>query len=326
MSKVSSSSSDLTINADASTSDIKFTIDDVEKASISSAGAFTSTTIDATKLTGNLPAISGASLTGVGVPGATGNASGLPTLQLDRTTTGATQFVSQNSNSNGAMFQFNNDSSIQINTRSSGTDTERLKIDSSGNLSTPNRFTMSGTGSDPGLFMGGWQIFDNASESYGPANSLAFYKGGSRFAVSPSGGITFNGDTAAANTLDDYETGTWNPNIGGNATYTTQVGRYIKIGNQVWVNFSMTINVKGTGNSAGSIYGLPFPSGYAGQNTVAMHWHGLATAIAYGTYYVGSGASTLSLSYHTGSATQLSNNPNIWANGATMVGHHVYSI
>jgi hypothetical protein len=35
----------------------------VEKASISSAGAFTSTTIDATKLTGNLPAISGASLT-----------------------------------------------------------------------------------------------------------------------------------------------------------------------------------------------------------------------------------------------------------------------
>jgi hypothetical protein len=38
----------------------------VEKASISSAGAFTSTTIDATKLTGNLPAISGASLTGVG--------------------------------------------------------------------------------------------------------------------------------------------------------------------------------------------------------------------------------------------------------------------
>jgi hypothetical protein len=37
----------------------------VEKASISSAGAFTSTTIDATALTGNLPAISGASLTGI---------------------------------------------------------------------------------------------------------------------------------------------------------------------------------------------------------------------------------------------------------------------
>jgi len=49
----------------------------VEKASISSAGAFTSTTIDATKLTGNLPAISGASLTNLpagGVDGITSSA------------------------------------------------------------------------------------------------------------------------------------------------------------------------------------------------------------------------------------------------------------
>ena len=26
-----------------------------------------------------------------------------------------------------------------------------------------------------------------------------------------SGGITFNGDTASANALDDYEEGTWTP-------------------------------------------------------------------------------------------------------------------
>ena len=54
----------MTLNADGSSKDIKFQANGVEKASISSAGAFTSTTIDATKLTGNLPAISGASLTG----------------------------------------------------------------------------------------------------------------------------------------------------------------------------------------------------------------------------------------------------------------------
>ena len=63
MSTIKSDNSDLTINASGSTSDIKFQANGVEKASISSAGAFTSTTIDATKLTGNLPAISGASLT-----------------------------------------------------------------------------------------------------------------------------------------------------------------------------------------------------------------------------------------------------------------------
>ena len=64
MSTIKSSSEHLTLNADGSSKDIKFQANGVEKASISSAGAFTSTTIDATKLTGNLPAISGASLTG----------------------------------------------------------------------------------------------------------------------------------------------------------------------------------------------------------------------------------------------------------------------
>jgi len=59
-----SSDDHLTINADGSSKNILFQADGVQKASISSAGLFTSTTIDATALTGNLPAISGASLTG----------------------------------------------------------------------------------------------------------------------------------------------------------------------------------------------------------------------------------------------------------------------
>ncbi len=65
MSTIKSSAEHLTLNADGASKDIKFQANGVEKASISSAGLFTSTTIDATKLTGNLPAISGASLTGL---------------------------------------------------------------------------------------------------------------------------------------------------------------------------------------------------------------------------------------------------------------------
>ena len=65
MSTIKSSNEHLTLNADGSSKDIKFQANGVEKASISSAGAFTSTTIDATKLTGALPAISGANLTGI---------------------------------------------------------------------------------------------------------------------------------------------------------------------------------------------------------------------------------------------------------------------
>ena len=73
MSSIASNSEDLILNADGGSSTVKFKIDGTEKASISSAGAFTSTTIDATKLTGNLPAISGAALTGISsVCGATG--------------------------------------------------------------------------------------------------------------------------------------------------------------------------------------------------------------------------------------------------------------
>ena len=65
MSTIKSSAEDLTINADGS-NEIKFQINAVEKASINSSGLLTSTTIDATALTGNLPAIDGSNLTGVG--------------------------------------------------------------------------------------------------------------------------------------------------------------------------------------------------------------------------------------------------------------------
>jgi hypothetical protein len=65
MSLLKSVSDHLTLNADGTSKSIKFQSAGVEKASISSAGAFTSTTIDATVLTGALPAISGASLTGL---------------------------------------------------------------------------------------------------------------------------------------------------------------------------------------------------------------------------------------------------------------------
>jgi hypothetical protein len=68
MSTIKSSDEHLTLNADGSSKDIKFQANGVEKASISSAGAFTSTTIDATKLTGALPAIDGSNLTGVTTP------------------------------------------------------------------------------------------------------------------------------------------------------------------------------------------------------------------------------------------------------------------
>jgi hypothetical protein len=56
-----------------------------------------------------------------------------------------------------------------------------------------------------------------------------------------------------------YAEGTWTPAVGGDATYTTQIGRYTKIGRLVHVHCSLAINVLGTG-SATTISGLPFTS------------------------------------------------------------------
>jgi len=69
VSTIKSSSEHLTLNADGASKDIKFQANGVEKASISSAGAFTATTIDATKLTGALPVIDGSSLTNMAAGG-----------------------------------------------------------------------------------------------------------------------------------------------------------------------------------------------------------------------------------------------------------------
>lgn len=63
--------------------------------------------------------------------------------------------------------------------------------------------------------------------------------------------------SADANTLDDYEEGTWTPSLGGTTTYFQQVGQYVKIGKQVSFTGYLEINAIGTGSTT-NISGLPF--------------------------------------------------------------------
>jgi len=67
--------------------------------------------------------------------------------------------------------------------------------------------------------------------------------------IQAGGGISFNGDTAAANALDDYEEGTWTPSfVNGTFTYGTQSGQFTKIGNVITVHGYITWSAKsGTG-------------------------------------------------------------------------------
>ena len=63
--------------------------------------------------------------------------------------------------------------------------------------------------------------------------------------------------SANANTLDDYEEGTWTPIVGGDAVYNINSGSYIKVGNLVTITGVINIAVLGTG-SAGILSGFPF--------------------------------------------------------------------
>jgi hypothetical protein len=89
-----------------------------------------------------------------------------------------------------------------------------------------------------------------------------------------------------ANTLDDYEEGTWTPNIGGTATYYSQTGRYVKIGQIVYLYMYLRPLLIGTGNANGEIYGVPFA---ANRSSVAV---GPVLSIG---YYQALGASVTSL-------------------------------
>ena len=79
-------------------------------------------------------------------------------------------------------------------------------------------------------------------------------------------GITFPATQVAAtdaNTLDDYEEGSWTPTIefGGASvgiTYSVQLGRYTKIGNTVTIWFDVRLSAKGSSTGNVTISGLPF--------------------------------------------------------------------
>src|SRR6478736_6315612 len=82
-------------------------------------------------------------------------------------------------------------------------------------------------------------------------------------------GVKFPAVQAAssnANTLDDYEEGSWTPTITGSGgasgqAYTNQVGRYIKVGKLVTCWGRVTLSTLGTVTTDALIGGLPFAAG-----------------------------------------------------------------
>ena len=78
-----------------------------------------------------------------------------------------------------------------------------------------------------------------------------------RMRILSAGGLTFNGDTAADNALNDYETGTWTPVMNGTSGGATQAV-YVKVGRMVTCHM-MNWGFTATAVSA-TVTGLPFTS------------------------------------------------------------------
>ena len=92
------------------------------------------------------------------------------------------------------------------------------------------------------------------------SSAVRFDVDGSEIARLTTDGLTFNGDTAAVNALDDYEEGTWTPRIRGGGepgTLITGNGVYTKIGNKVTV--SLTFDNKNMTGYSGAVSVDSFP-------------------------------------------------------------------
>ena len=192
-----------------------------------------------------------------------------------------------------------------------GGSTERMRIDESGHLrfsgTTEEIKLNTSDGSDNGFLnlsgggecsqLRGSQVVMYGNESSGQEGQLLlmagnssntngvvrFYTGGSeRARIQSGGGISFNGDTTAANALNDYEEGSYTPTMYGQSGTTAfslhsgeQSLSYQKVGNTVTIHGRIRIN---SNNFSGAAYmTLPFAAAAnsntdnAGSSCVATH-------------------------------------------------------
>jgi trimeric autotransporter adhesin len=174
-----------------------------------------------------------------------------------------------------------------------------------------------------------------------PSGAIVFETSGNNANVTetvrfPStGGITFNGDTAAANALDDYEEGTWTPEVTASTaptgvTYNYQGGRYTKVGRMVSVQFGLQLSSVGTGGSGDvSITGLPFVSLNVGsyqEPSTRIFATGWTTTSYASSVYAFVNNSTTIMSFRIGQNVDSSPPYSDLQNTTSLIGHLIYYV
>lgn len=178
--------------------------------------------------------------------------------------------------SDGALSYYATNNGVYLNGTAQGF--LGLRGDGSGNAGSSIQIN-GGSYSEPYLI----KFFTNSTERLRLVNSGTVILQGANTAATGTG-ITFPATQSAssdANTLDDYEEGTWAPTIvsaGATITYITQAGSYIKIGQLIYAQFYLNATV--TGTAAVGFGNLPFSSisGTYYQSS-GFYWQSGATPI-----------------------------------------------
>ena len=258
MSTIKSSAENLTLNADGANNDIKFQSNGSEVASIDQAGLLTATSF----------AGSGANLTGVGVDGisSSANATAITIDSSERVGVGTTSPLTNSllhiqASASSGVSAINNGLLLVENSTGVGV----------GLLSNNDRQQTIAFG-DP-------QDNDVGFINYGhDTNQMSFNVNAAERLRITANGITFNGDTAAANALDDYEEGTWTPAIAvgsGITMGTIHAANYTKIGNTCTLSTSVEI-ASSSVPASGDVRISGFPFGFKafgeGNYPVTLHY------------------------------------------------------
>lgn len=151
--------------------------------------------------------------------------------------------------------------------------------------------------------------FTNVASITGSSNVLAIP---SRINISGSNGgqITFpavQNASTDANTLDDYEEGTFTPafrggTTAGTITYTVQVGRYTKVGQMVVANGYIALASISSSTGSAQITGLPFTSSNNSgmQIYAAVQWGRVDFDVGYTSLFMYANANNTILNMEQG--------------------------
>ena len=248
MSTIKSSAENLTLNADGANNDIKFQSNGSEVASIDQAGTITATTFTGAGSTpsivdgGNATAITIDSNENVGI----GTTS--PAQKLDIQDSNYGVRISPVPSSKFVRIQFPTNEGNAL-------DNEKYII-AYNNAHSGHPHMM-------------------ALKSNNSAGTVGFFTNNAeRMRIQSGGGISFNGDTAAANALSDYEEGTWTPSFSGNIAFSTKYNfAYTKIGKIVHITGYVN-NSSGSFGTSWSVSGLPY-AGNANYNVACLWSHGI---------------------------------------------------